>query len=368
VPTTLDTILWASLDTAARTSYQSATEFWSVLRDTLMEDTDGGADTAAAPVPVVADLQPGAETHHARRRLGELMLAEGVISPTQLRAALRQQAQRTDVPLGQILLERGWISRERLVSMLERYKRKYRLGDLLVETNNITEEQLAIALREQQKNGLRLGELLVQLEYVSERGMREALCKQLGIGFVELDGVLPDRALSRVIPPELANHHQALPIARDGDRLTVALEDPTNGDAVVELERRTGYSIEVVTAERASFRKAFSALYHRAAGTSVERPAPELDHRRSAATTERATNGTTRQPERDSGARREGSVQQEEIEATLTRLQSQYAALLQQHEAAIQAARKQEEHYESLLRERQDIAEGLARLAKHFRS
>jgi hypothetical protein len=61
-------------------------------------------------------------------------------------------------------------------------------------------------------------------------------------------------------------------------------------------------------------------------------------------------------------------VQQEEIEATLTRLQSQYAALLQQHEAAIQAARKQEEHYESLLRERQDIAEGLARLAKHFRS
>jgi serine/threonine protein kinase len=369
VPTTLDTILWASLDTAARVSYQSATELWSVLRDTLIEDAEGEDDVATrTPARAVLHRQPAIETDTTRRRLGELMLAEGVISPTQLRAALRQQARWADVPLGQILMERGWISREQLLSLLERYKRKYRLGDLLVETNNITEEQLAIALQEQQKSGLRLGELLVQLEYVSERGMRQALCKQLGIGFVEFDEVSLDRAMARVIPSELARHHRALPIARDGDRLTVALEDPTNGDAVAELERLTGCNIEVVTGERASFRRAFSALYHRAADPSVEPTAPGPDRYPSAAPAEQATNHTRRQPERASGVQGEGSVQQEEIEATLIRLQSQYAALLQKHEAAIQAFRKQEEHYESLLRERQDIAEGLARLAEQFRS
>jgi serine/threonine protein kinase len=367
VPTTLDTILWASLDTAARASYQSATEFWSVLRDTLIDDADG-EDGATTPVRAVPHRRMGAETDTTRRRFGELLIAERVISPTQLRAALRQQAQWTDVPLGQILMERGWISREQLLSLLQRYNRKYRLGDLLVETNNITEEQLAIALKEQQKSGLRLGELLVQLEYVSDRGMRQALCKQLGIEFVELDAVSPDRAMVRVIPPELASHHRALPIARDGDRLTVALDDPTNGDVVAELERQTGCNIEVVTGERASFRRAFSALYHRAAGTSVEPTAPEPDRRQSATPTEQATSRAPRQPEPDSGAQEEGSVQQEEIEATLIRLQSQYAALLQEHQAAIQTFRKHEEQYESLMRERQDIAEGLARLAQQFRS
>jgi serine/threonine protein kinase len=369
VPTTLDTILWASLDTAARTSYQSATEFWSVLRDTLIEDADGGDDATAGRVRAVLDFRPEAETHVARLRLGELLLAEGMISPTQLRAALRQQAQDVaGAPLGNILLERGWIRREQLLSLLERYKRKYRLGDLLVETNNITEEQLAIALREQPKSGLRLGELLVQMEYVSDRGMREALCKQLGIGFVELEGVSLDRAVARVIPPELARHHRALPIARDGDRLTVALEDPTNSDAVAELARRTGCNIEVVTAEHASFRKAFAALYHQAADGAVQPLESEPERRRTPTISERTTNGTTRHPERDSGSQREGSVLQEEIEATLTRLQSQYAALLQEHETAIREFRKQGEQYESLLRERQDIAEGLARLAKQFRS
>jgi serine/threonine protein kinase len=367
VPTTLDTLLWASLDTAARESYQSATELWSELRDILIEGAD---DEAAGTTPLrpVVSRQPGAEAATTRRRFGELLLAEGVISPNQLRAALRQQAESADMPLGQILLERGWISREQLLSLLQRFKRKYRLGDLLVETNNITEEQLAAALQEQQKTGLRLGELLVQLEYVSERRMREALCKQLEIGFVELDAVPLDRAMIRVIPPELASHHRALPIARDGDRLTVALEDPTNDDAVVELERRTGCSIEVVTGERASFRRAFSALYHQPAGAPVEPPAPEPDGRPPASGTEQATNRTPGQPEPDSGTRGEGSMRQEEIEATLIQLQSQYAALLQEHEAAVQAFRKQEEQYESLMRERQDIAEGLARLAQQFKS
>jgi serine/threonine protein kinase len=367
VPPILDTMLWASLDAAARTSYQSATEFWSVLRDTLIEDADRGGDAAAASWRAVADTRSGAETRSARRRLGELLLAEGVISPTQLRAALQEQARDwTDTPLGHILVNRGWVSRQQLLSLLEKRKRKYRLGDLLVETNSITEDQLAFALREQQRSGQRLGELLVQLDYVSDRGMREALCKQLGISFVELDGVSPDRAMARVIPLEVARHHRAVPVGREGNRLTVALEDPTNGDAVAELRRQTGCDIEVVTSEHASFQRAFSALYHQAADTPAS-PAQEPGGQRPAATPGRAIHGASQQPARNAGAQREGPVQQEEIEATLTQLQSQYAALLQEHEAAVQAIRKQEEQYESLLRERQDIAEGLARLARQFR-
>jgi serine/threonine protein kinase len=326
VPAVVDGLLRASLDPASRMVYESAPQFWSVLRDAVIDDGDRGDDPAGVSGP-----------------LRELLTADGLLTPN------------------------GWVSRRRLLSVLEGFKRKYRLGDLLVETNIITEEQLTVALREQQRSGQRLGELLVQLDYVSDRRLRETLCKQLGIDFVELDEIPLDRAITREIPRELATRHRALPIAREGNRLTVALEDPTNDAAVAALQQQTGCSIEVVTSEHASFWKAFSALYAQVAD-GPPGPAQEPGGQRRAAMPRRAIHDLSRRWVRHARGQREEPVRHEEIETALTRLQSQYEALRQEHETAIQAFRKQEEQYASLLRERQDIVDGLTRVAQQLRS
>src|SRR5262245_55922126 len=92
------------------------------------------------------------------RLLGELLVREGLITEEQLAAALRAQDANPDgTPIGQLLVEQGALSPADLEVVLERYHKKYRLGDILVETNVISETQLQLGVDHHRRTGLRLG-------------------------------------------------------------------------------------------------------------------------------------------------------------------------------------------------------------------
>src|SRR5262249_60144771 len=94
-------------------------------------------------------------------------------------------------PLGQILVRQGVITQRQLNNVLDRYRKKYRLGDILVETETITQHQLQIALDHQKKTGLRLGDAPLQLTFLTHEEVNQALCKQFGVTFVDLDPLVP---------------------------------------------------------------------------------------------------------------------------------------------------------------------------------
>ena len=212
-----------------------------------------------------------ARRHAAVLRLGDLLVSEGLATSAEIQKALRLQSQsKTYMLLGHILIEQKVITRSQLLSVLDRHRRRSKLGDLLVKSKAITPSQLEVALTEQRRGKQTLGEVVVRLRFVTEEQMRRALCQQLHINFFDLDSIVLDRDLRTLINPRFAHKRLIVPIARVGQTLVVAMDDPTRTAVIDDLEASTGLDIEVITSTAASIRRALEHMY-----ALTENPAPE---------------------------------------------------------------------------------------------
>jgi type IV pilus assembly protein PilB len=195
-------------------------------------------------------------------RLGELLLAEGLVTPAQLEEALRvQRGNERYAPLGHILVAQKIVTRDQLLSVLERHRRSSKLGDILLKGGEISQEQLDAALAEHRRSGQALGEVLLRLGLVSEERLRLALCRQLHIRFFSLDTIIIDPSLRNLVNEKFAMKHRTVPLARVGNLLVVAMDDPTQTRVVDDLQRSTGLKIEVITSTTAHITRALERLY-----------------------------------------------------------------------------------------------------------
>src|SRR5665647_3189960 len=103
---------------------------------------------------------------------------------------------------------------------------KKRLGDLLVDSNIISEEQLQEALKEQSKTKQKLGDMLITQGYITEQQLIEVLEFQLGIPHISLFKYQIDPAIIQILPESMARRFQAIPVQKDGAKLMVAMADP----------------------------------------------------------------------------------------------------------------------------------------------
>ena len=122
------------------------------------------------------------------------------------------------------------------------------LGQVLLEKGLINQEQLDEALRVQKSTTEQIGRILVDLNYVQERDVLRAQAEQLGIPFLELDRVSVDDDVAKAIPQSLVQRYSAVPIRRNGNRLTVAMVDPSNVFALDDIRLITGYEIDPMLA------------------------------------------------------------------------------------------------------------------------
>jgi len=122
------------------------------------------------------------------------------------------------------------------------------LGQILLEKGLITQEQLGEALKVQKNTTEQIGRILVDLGYVTERDVLRAHAEQLGIPFLELDRTSVDEDVAKAIPQSVVQRYNAIPIRRSGNRLTVAMSDPTNVFALDDIRLITGYEIDPVLA------------------------------------------------------------------------------------------------------------------------
>ncbi|HLE42645.1 MAG TPA: ATPase, T2SS/T4P/T4SS family [Methylomirabilota bacterium] len=127
---------------------------------------------------------------------------------------------------------------------------KRRLGEILVERGFVSPEQLREALRSQYQEGKRLGEILIEMGALTADELNWALSELLGIPYVEFREEMVDLDLARALPEEVLRRHETFPVLRVGDELTVILTDPTNSQAVVELEAITGARVSIAIASR----------------------------------------------------------------------------------------------------------------------
>jgi len=136
-----------------------------------------------------------------------------------------------------------------------------RLGELLVRNQLISDDQLALAVTEQKKKGLRLGAALVALGYVQEHDLASFLSKHYGVPSINLAEFDVDPAVVSLIPEEVAQKYQLVPINRAGATLIVAMADPSNIFAIDDIKFMTGFNVEVVVAAEAAIKDAIDRYY-----------------------------------------------------------------------------------------------------------
>jgi type IV pilus assembly protein PilB len=136
-----------------------------------------------------------------------------------------------------------------------------RLGDMLVKAALITREQLNQALQQQQTSGGRIGTNLVRLGFISEDDITSFLSRQYGVPSINLSHFEIDGTVIKLIPSEIAQKHQVIPINRTGNILTVAMADPSNIFAIDDVKFMTGFKVEPVVAAETSIKNAINKYY-----------------------------------------------------------------------------------------------------------
>ncbi len=139
------------------------------------------------------------------------------------------------------------------------------LGQILIAQGVISEDQLRIALLEQMKSNQPVGKLLVSLGFITEATLRDALGESLGKKSVDLSHAIVDPAALRLVPQDLAKRHRLLPLDLDRaqHRMTVAIADVND---IVALDKLRSLShddmlIETVLAGESEIARAIDQYY-----------------------------------------------------------------------------------------------------------
>ncbi len=139
--------------------------------------------------------------------------------------------------------------------------KKVRLGDLLIEKGYITQAQLKVALEESKKSGKKLGETLVDLDYVDEDTILNLLAQQFGISKITYDEIHFEKPLKNILPERLARRFKVVPVDYTDEKIVVATNDPTNIFAFDEISRVTRKEVEPVIISRDDLLKALEKIY-----------------------------------------------------------------------------------------------------------
>lgn len=143
-------------------------------------------------------------------------------------------------------------------------RKKIRLGELLVNNGLITEEQLQVALQGQRGSGKKLGEYLIDKGVVTEEQLAQVLSKQLGLEMIELESVMVDNSILKMIPVSVLKKNLIFPYSYKEDNINViqvAMADPLDMYAQDDIMIITNCQIEPKIATSRSIMLAIDRYY-----------------------------------------------------------------------------------------------------------
>ncbi|UTW07127.1 ATPase, T2SS/T4P/T4SS family [Pseudomonas benzenivorans] len=125
-----------------------------------------------------------------------------------------------------------------------------RLGDILLQRGQLSEQQLAEVIELQQRLGKRMGQIVTERGWVSETHLLEALSLQMGLHFINLRPGLFDPMSAQLVDAATCERLGVVPLFKLRSELLVATADPQDMPALDELEELTGLHIKSVLACR----------------------------------------------------------------------------------------------------------------------
>lgn len=141
------------------------------------------------------------------------------------------------------------------------YRRKLRLGDMLVSEKVITDDQLMQALKIQKSSGSRLGTVLIEQGLLTEHKLFEILERQYGIPYLDISTIFIDPKIPKLIPESLARKHSVIPVSLVNNRLRVAMSDPLDMIAQDDIRMVSGNELDIVLSPKNEIDQAINRYY-----------------------------------------------------------------------------------------------------------
>src|SRR5215510_1590883 len=136
-----------------------------------------------------------------------------------------------------------------------------RLGDLLVADGLLTAEQLKKALAEQKGSPEKLGSLLIRLNFVNEDQLIGFLSRQYGVPSITLAQLDIDPDVLKLVPAPIARKYEVIPVRKMGNSLALAMADPTNVFALDDISFMTNLQVLPLVASQTALKKAIDRNY-----------------------------------------------------------------------------------------------------------
>ena len=141
---------------------------------------------------------------------------------------------------------------------------KIKLGELLVKERLISQEQLNMALEHQKESGKRIGDILVELGFITKEKL-EAVLEKYNIILEELEEIRDlnsiDLNLTKIIPEKIASLFKIVPLKKSGNVVYVASTDPLEISTLEYIRFATGYNAKVVLVPEETFNQIYNHLY-----------------------------------------------------------------------------------------------------------
>ena len=126
------------------------------------------------------------------------------------------------------------------------YKKKVRIGDILLQRGIIDQNQLNRALSEQKSKGVMLGEMLVELDYISQENLNNVLCEHLNIEFIDIRTVEIEDKFLHLLDEKTMRKYTIVPLGYERNNMSVikvAMADPMNIIAMDDINMITGKQV-----------------------------------------------------------------------------------------------------------------------------
>ena len=136
-----------------------------------------------------------------------------------------------------------------------------RLGDLLIAAGTITPEELDMGLQRQKETKERLGAALISAGIITEAELIVALRLQLGIEYIDLSKTTIPISMAQVVPKNIAKQFQVVPVRMERDELYLAMSDPMNFYAIEEVKKAVRKKIVPMIATTEGVEHAILVLY-----------------------------------------------------------------------------------------------------------
>ncbi|MDF2556410.1 MAG: type secretion system protein [Bacillales bacterium] len=141
--------------------------------------------------------------------------------------------------------------------------KQLRLGEVLVSEGYITLEELnkAIEIQKNDVNKRRLGQIIIDSNMITEEQMLTALSKRLGVSYVNLNNIYIDINAVEKIPKSIAQKHNVIAVSIDGDSLTVVTSDPLDFYAIEDVKLVVNIPISIKLSKKEDIQKCISYWY-----------------------------------------------------------------------------------------------------------